>query len=148
MSKVTYASKQKYQPNVSRFLAVCSRNYMHIQRWLTQEPSEGTYWRVDGEFGRLDVRLLENTKYTQLVEISRCVGASALVSTPKVSVRIYHDAKLAEVLTSQQIYQLRPVYDYPNMHMHHRDEKYQVNAFLEELLRIDNLTKFICESDI
>nr|WP_283102868.1 DUF1249 domain-containing protein [Shewanella abyssi] len=125
-------------------MAVCARNYMHIQRWLTLEPSEGKHWQVDGEFGRLDVRLLENTKYTQLVEISRWAGGHALVSTPKVSVRIYHDAKLAEVLTSQQIYQLRPVYDYPNMHMHHRDEKYQVNAFLEELLKIDNLTKFIC----
>ncbi|WOT04628.1 DUF1249 domain-containing protein [Shewanella youngdeokensis] len=145
MSKVVYG--RKYKPNVSRYLAVCSRNYMHIQRWLTLEPCAGTHWQVEGEFGRLDVRLLENTKYTQLVEISRCTGAHAFVSRPIVSVRVYHDAKLAEVLTSQQIYQLRPVYDYPNMHMHQRDEKYQVNAFLEALLKIDNLTKFICKSN-
>ncbi|MCG9728574.1 DUF1249 domain-containing protein [Shewanella sp. Isolate13] len=143
MSKVLLARKSKYQPNVSQFLALCGRNYMHIQRWLTLEPSEGKQWRVRGEFGQLDVCLLENTRYTQLVQISRCVGSNEWLTTPKVSVRIYHDAKLAEVLTSQQIYQLRPVYDYPNMHMHHRDEKYQVNAFLEELLKIDNLTKFV-----
>ena len=143
MSNAVLNSKNRYQPNVSQFLALCGRNYMHIQRWLTLEPSEGKQWRVTGEFGQLDVCLLENTKYTQLVQISRCVGNHELVTTPKVSVRIYHDAKLAEVLTSQQIYQLRPVYDYPNIHMHHRDEKFQVNAFLEELLRIDNLTKFI-----
>ncbi|MDB2387216.1 DUF1249 domain-containing protein [Shewanella sp.] len=140
-------NKQKYQPNVSQFLAVCSRNYMHIQRWLTLEPSAGKHWQVKGEFGQLSVRLLENTKYTQLVEIARCAGQHSLVSTPKVTVRVYHDAKLAEVLTSQQIYQLRPVYDYPNLNMYHRDEKYQVNAFLETLLKIDSLTKFIDKSN-
>ncbi|ABV88874.1 DUF1249 domain-containing protein [Shewanella pealeana] len=143
MSNVEFAKKSKYKPNISQFLALCGRNYMHIQRWLTLEPCEGKQWLVQGEFGQLDVCLLENTRYTQLVQISRCVGGNEWLTTPKVSVRIYHDAKLAEVLTSQQIYQLRPVYDYPNMHMHHRDEKYQVNAFLEELLKIDNLTKFV-----
>ncbi|MGG7092265.1 DUF1249 domain-containing protein [Shewanella indica] len=139
-------SDKKYQPDVSRFLALCGRNYGHIQRWLPDEGQVGESWQVEGDFGCLDVELLENTRYTQLVSISRHVGKGGLVPVPKVTVRIYHDAKLAEVLSSRQIYQLRPVYDYPNLRMYHRDEKYQVNAFLEELLKIDCQARLVCQS--
>ncbi|ASJ95564.1 MULTISPECIES: DUF1249 domain-containing protein [Shewanella] len=139
--------KQDYQVNVSRFLALCSRNYFNILRWLPANCEQGECWQVEGDFGCLEVRLLENTQYTQLVEISRTLDMVQYVDTPKVVVRVYHDAKLAEVLTSRQIYRLRPVYDYPNIRMYHRDEKYQVNAFLEELLMIDNHARVICQSE-
>lgn len=139
-------SDKKYQPDVSRFLALCGGNYGHIQRWLPEQGEVGESWQVEGDFGCLDVELLENTRYTQLVSISRHVGKGGLIPAPKVTVRIYHDAKLAEVLSSRQIYQLRPVYDYPNLRMYHRDEKYQVNAFLEELLKIDCQARLVCQS--
>nr|WP_275658990.1 DUF1249 domain-containing protein [Shewanella sp. Isolate11] len=139
--------RHSYQVDVSRFLALCGRNYVHILRWLPITCVEGECWQVEGDFGCLDVKLLENTQYTQLIEISRSIGLPQLVDTPKVVVRVYHDAKLAEVLTSRQIYRLRAVYDYPNVRMYHRDEKYQVNAFLEELLKIDNHTRIICQSE-
>jgi len=138
---------KRYQPDVNRFLSLCGRNYFYILRWLPIEAAQGDVWQVEGEFGCLDVRLLENTKYTQLIEISRALNQSDFVHSPQVCVRVYHDAKLAEVLTSRQIYQLRPVYDYPNIRMHHRDEKYQVNAFLEELLKIDSHMSAICLSE-
>ncbi|GGI79278.1 DUF1249 domain-containing protein [Shewanella gelidii] len=127
---------KKYNPNVSEFLALCGRNYIRILKWLPEELSLNQNVALKGEHGVLMVKLLENTKYTQLVEIYRDVGKSQFVTTPSVVVRVYHDAKLAEVLTSQQIYKLQPVYDYPNLRMFHRDEKYQVNAFLEELLKV------------
>ncbi|KFZ36024.1 hypothetical protein HR45_18640 [Shewanella mangrovi] len=131
------ALKDRYQPNVNQFLALCGRNYAHIQRWLPEECQLGDQWQVSGTFGCLDVEVLENTPYTQLVSITRNVDSQGVVPVPKVTVRIYHDAKLAEVLSSQQIFRLQAVYDYPNLRMHHPDEKYQVNAFLEELLKID-----------
>jgi len=137
--------KQKYQPNVSLFLAVCSRNYGHILKWLPEQLSVNVPWRVEGEFGTLSINLLENTKYTQLVEISRNIPNGHFFKSPKATVRVYHDAQLAEVLTSQQIYRLKPMYDYPNQHMHHSDEKFQVNAFLEDLLKI-GFRKVTCQS--
>ncbi|MGX9462076.1 DUF1249 domain-containing protein [Shewanella sp. A14] len=136
MAEFTLNKKQKYQPNVSAFLAVCGRNYAHILKWLPEHIDVNEPWLVKGQFGTLTISLLENTKYTQLVEISRPMPAGHFFKSPKAIVRIYHDAQLAEVLTSQQIYRLKPVYDYPNIHMHHSDEKFQVNAFLEELLKI------------
>lgn len=141
-------AKDKYQPDVSRFLALCGRNYAHIARWLPDDCHTGAQWLVEGEFGCLQVSLLESTPYTQVVSISRPMGMGAahLVPVPQVTVRVYHDAKLAEVLSSQQISQLRPVYDYPNLRMYHRNEKYQVNAFLEELLKIDCRARLVCQS--
>lgn len=144
MSSASSLNPKRYQPNINRFLALCGRNYFHILRWLPDGVQQGETWQVEGEHGCLFVRLLENTRYTQLIEISRHVGKNDYIDSPKITVRVYHDAKLAEVLTSRQIYQLSPVYDYPNIRMHHRDEKYQVNAFLEELLRIDNYTSVVC----
>ena len=139
-------TKAKYQPNVSQFLALCGRNYAHILKWLPEDATVGELWKIDGAFGALELNILENTKYTQLVEISRHVEQASFVPTPKVSVRIYHDAKLAEVLSSQQIFKLQPVYDYPNSCMHHSNEKFQVNAFLEELLKIGCRTRLVCQS--
>lgn len=138
---------KRYQPDINKFLSLCGRNYFHILRWLPSDASQGDAWVVEEDIGCLNVRLLENTSYTQLIEISRCVGKSDYIHSPCVSVRVYHDAKLAEVLTSRQISQLSPVYDYPNIRMYHRDEKYQVNAFLEELLKIGGHMSAICLSE-
>ncbi|MCL1088091.1 DUF1249 domain-containing protein [Shewanella profunda] len=146
MATSTSHQKPRYRPNVSDFLALCGRNYGYMLKWLPLEVAIGQSWQLEGEFGILVVRILENTKYTQLVEISRPLGMVEFINTPKVLVRIYHDAKLAEVLTGQQIYQLRPVYDYPNLRMYHSDEKYQVNAFLEELLKIGSQQHLVCQS--
>ncbi|QDE32559.1 MULTISPECIES: DUF1249 domain-containing protein [Shewanella] len=140
MAKFILNKKQKYQPNVSDFLAVCGRNYAHILKWLPEQINVNEPWKINGKFGMLSINLIENTKYTQLVEISRPIPNGHFFKSPKVIVRVYHDAQLAEVLTSQQIYRLKPVYDYPNIHMHHSDEKFQVNAFLEELLKIGSLS--------
>ncbi|WP_299491189.1 DUF1249 domain-containing protein [uncultured Shewanella sp.] len=157
MTQSRFAKKTKYQPNISRFLALCGRNYVNILRWLPHATLKGHHWQVVGEWGCLNVRLLEDTPYTQVINISRDIGfkkisssnqvsseSVLLLSTPHISVRIFHDAQLAEVLTSQQISQLRPVYDYPNVEMHHEDEKFRVNAFLEELLKIGGLVKTVC----
>ena len=157
MAHSRFTKKTKYQPNISRFLALCGRNYVNILRWLPQVSLKGHTWQVQGECGRLNVRLLEDTPYTQVINITRDIyggslsiekvdrsSSSTLLSVPHISVRIFHDAQLAEVLTSQQISQLRPVYDYPNVEMHHEDEKYRVNAFLEELLKIGGLVNTVC----
>lgn len=129
-------AKARYQPDINSFLALCGRNYALLLKWLPHSLAADAPVSVRGSHGVLKITLLENTRYTQLVEISRPLLKISLVEDPKVLVRIYHDAKLAEVLTGQQISLLSAVYDYPNLRMYQSDEKYQVNAFLEDLLKI------------
>ena len=40
--------------------------------------------------------------------------------------RLYHDAMVAEVCSSQQIFRFKARYDYPNKKLHQRDEKHQI----------------------
>ena len=49
-----------------------------------------------------------------------------------MTVRLYHDAMVAEVCSSQQIFRFKARYDYPNKKLHQRDEKHQINQFLAD----------------
>jgi uncharacterized protein YqiB (DUF1249 family) len=80
------------------------------------------------------VQILESTRYTSTLEMSQIHASHAKYLSPSMVVRLYHDAKVAEVLESQRTSQLQPVYEYPNLKMHQRNEKFLVNVFLAEWL--------------
>ncbi|MCG7498208.1 DUF1249 family protein [Vibrio sp. Of7-15] len=79
------------------------------------------------------VKIVEVTKYTTIVDICQ-TDANPSLPLPKLTVRLYHDARVAEVCASQQISQIKPRYDYPNSRMLQKDEKHQVNQFLSDWL--------------
>ena len=54
--------------------------------------------------------------------------------TPRLEVRVYHDARMAEVVGAEHARRFRSVYPYPNVDMHQPDEKSQLNLFLGEWL--------------
>ena len=81
------------------------------------------------------MRLCE-TNYSQLlVAIEQTAPAVTYWSLPSLTVRLYHDARVAEVCSSQQIFRFKARYDYPNKKLHQRDEKHQINQFLADWLR-------------
>ncbi len=80
------------------------------------------------------VKIVESTRYTSTLLMAQIAGNSPTFLRPSMSIRLYHDAKVAEVLESQRISRLKPVYEYPNLHMHQRNEKFMVNIFLAEWL--------------
>lgn len=98
------------------------------------EESTPTVSRVVGGYD-LCLRVIERRKYT--TTISLCYGLAAqcpLVSDPYVKIRLYHDAKLAEIVAYQNEAKFSPKYEYPNRKMFHINEKRQVNIFLRDLL--------------
>lgn len=46
-----------------------------------------------------------------------------------MTVRLYHDAMVAEVCSSQQIFRFKARYDYPNKKLHQRDESIKLISF-------------------
>lgn len=97
------------------------------------------------DFLSYKVTITEVTRYTALVTFEQeslnaavnnipVIVADAL--QPRMTIRLYHDARLAEVLASQDIRQVKPRYDYPNRQMHQQDEKQQTNQFLNEWLHL------------
>ena len=53
---------------------------------------------------------------------------------PTIRIRVYHDAKSAEVIEFQNQRRFQAIYDYPNAKMRQRNEKAQINRFLSEFL--------------
>lgn len=124
--------RNTYIPNLSDWQACCSRNYLRLQRLLAGLGEASELAIEDEQQGSFTLTCVEETRYTTTVRMKHERGHSLL--SPVMLVRLYHDAKMAEVLSSQQISHIKPRYHYPNRHMHQQDEKHQVNHFLGEWL--------------
>lgn len=84
---------------------------------------------------KIIVCIEECTKFTTSLSFFTQHG-STLKWLPGVFIqaRMYHDAKVAEVVNFQQNKRFNSRYDYPNKKMHQPNEKQQINYFLGEWL--------------
>lgn len=126
--------RRAYIPNLADWQTVCSRNYLRLQRLLAGLGHADEIAVHDQGNGNFTLSLLEQTRYTTTLSMKHERGVTPLTPAPEMTVRMYHDAKMAEVLSSQQISHIKARYHYPNQHMHQQDEKHQVNHFLGEWL--------------
>ncbi len=82
------------------------------------------------------LHVVERRKYTTTITLSyRLAQQYALITDPYVKIRLYHDAKLAEIIGYQNEAKFLPKYAYPNHKMFQPSEKRHVNLFLTDLLR-------------
>lgn len=130
----------RYKVDLKRFMSDCETNYHRLRKLLPGiEETDSFQLALPGESGELMVLdVLERTPYTSLVEI-RQQGIS--VRSPWLpetclKVRLYHDARLAEVVNCAGKRNPRPRYLYPNEDMLQPDEKAQWNQFLSEWLAL------------
>jgi uncharacterized protein YqiB (DUF1249 family) len=150
----------KYRPKLSTLMNLCEVNYMLLMRLLASNNNE----EIIGEerkffisdFLAYTIKTLEITRYTSLISICQEMPNAEQVNVehdrnldddnkkvlfssilhPKMTIRLYHDARMAEVISNQDISQVKPRYDYPNSKMHLPDEKEQINMFLKEWLQL------------
>jgi uncharacterized protein YqiB (DUF1249 family) len=84
------------------------------------------------------IKIIDCSRYTSTLEMSQKsqIGQIGQIEyeflRPVVQVRLYHDAKMAEVISAQNIGSLKPSYQYPNTKMYQKNEKEMVNLFLAE----------------
>lgn len=88
----------------------------------------------------LDVRvspvngLFSEAEPNQLMDSEHDIDLLSLLASYTLHVRLYHDAQLAEVVSSKGSLHVKPRHEYPNRDMHQCDEKSQRNQFLGELM--------------
>ena len=113
-----------YEDNFKRLMYLLPELKTYGEQILDVKRQEG-----------LHISVLERHKYTTVVEIAQHLvhGISALTQ-PSMTVRIYHDAEVAEVLSYQHHQRFQAKYDYPNPDMLQVREKLRVNEFLGEWL--------------
>ncbi|RYY01577.1 MAG: DUF1249 domain-containing protein [Gammaproteobacteria bacterium] len=158
---VTY--RERYRVDLPLQMAECETNYVRLQKLLVQHFNKPTRDQTGDEYRFMvsrgeqqwlhQLRILERSPYTTTLQLSQTTVAniSTWLRMPRLTVRMYHDAKLAEVLAWEGHKRLRPRYEYPNQSMYHADEKLQINQFLGELLtrclseghQVDDVKQFL-----
>ncbi len=84
----------------------------------------------------VNVRLTRVGPHTSVMMLSHGLAAGGrLIPNIRLEVRIYHDARMAEVIAYQGRGRFRPYYSVPNRHMYQPHEKQLVNLFFHEWLR-------------
>ena len=128
--------RARHKVDLAGLQALCTANYLAILRLLPQLQGESAACFVIDALGggKVSVRVLERGPYTTFIDIEQIGGEAAAAGQAHFQVRVYHDARMAEVIACQGHRQIRPRYDYPNAGMYHRDEKFQVNRFFGEWL--------------
>lgn len=125
---------KKYVPHLADLQATCAKNYALFMSLLPDiDTSELSYSFSASKALQYRITLLDTAPYTTTLKMEQ-INSSTLLTKPVMDIRLYHDAKMAEVLSSQHAGAIAPSYDYPNPDMYHKDEKERVNTFLSEWL--------------
>ena len=157
----TQDNNECYKVNLKGFMARCESNYRRLYRVFPDVATDSIRrLGLSGSLGReVLLTVTERTPYTTLLSIreqgasNSCPNNSDANShglgfrsssevknkpswrePPVLNVRMYHDARLAEVVSCDGLRSVVPKNAYPNKNMLQRDEKAQWNRFLEEWL--------------
>ncbi|OEF25483.1 DUF1249 family protein [Vibrio rumoiensis] len=125
--------QKTYHVDLAGLMRIYETNYAKMNALIPMEPSVGQTrsYQVSDMSYQLEIK--EVTRYTTLVDVCQC-DVRPVFPLPRMLVRLYHDARVAEVCSSEQISRVKPRYDYPNKKMMQKDEKFQLNQFLGEWL--------------
>lgn len=135
--------KTRYKIDLPGQMAECEANYHRLIKLMPHHATVDDWQFVISGGPRnhcLRIRIVERSRYTTTVQLAqldiRVPENHGWLRMPKLTVRLYHDARLAEVLAWEGHRSVRPRYDYPNSAMYQSDEKAQLNRFLGEWLAL------------
>lgn len=138
------ADKRPYAVDLRRQQALCEANYVRLCK-LLPEIDQHDNWEYlfaspqsDGQGGvageKIQLQVLQRAPYTLTLDVKQAWASHPYEQARELRVRMYHDARMAEVVAWNQQWNTRSRYDYPNARMQQEDEKYQLNCFLGEWL--------------
>lgn len=134
------ALRERYKVDFPAQMAECEVNYYRLMKLIGDHPLDDYRFLIQrGQHPWLQlISILERSPYTTTLSWRQLplFHASPWLSSPKLTIRLYKDAELAEVLAWEGHRRLRPRYDYPNKAMYLADEKRQFNRFLAEWLEL------------
>ncbi|WP_339669185.1 DUF1249 domain-containing protein [Dasania marina] len=134
---------KKQTTDLAGQMAECEANYARVMKLMPDMASVSLreFWVQLPAQQRAHFRLevLERCAYTTIMEFSQLESSFAgqldWAPAPHFTLRVYHDARMAEVSAFHGNHRLRSNYDYPNKSMFQRDEKAQLNKLLGQWLK-------------
>jgi len=135
---ITLAVRRRSRFDLASLQAQCALNYARLSRLLPEIRELGSRKQIalsqgGQDFGVLHFEVLEVCPWTSSVQLSHDYSGTWL-HLPRLVVRLYHDLRLAEVMSTQHNRPLASRYPYPNTAMQQPDEKSQLNGFLGQCL--------------
>ena len=131
--------KQRYTTNLKGMHEHCEASYLRLRQliadWDTFERLELAIDAGNSPARLVTLELEERNPYTTTIMLHQQDVILPWAEGPKIGVRVYHDARMAEVISWNRHRLLQARYQYPNEKMYLPDEKAQLNQFLGECLR-------------
>lgn len=126
---------RRYTVDLQAYMAECEANYRRLMKLMPEDNDEIVYQvqLPDQSSVLMRFQVLERCKYTTMLTVEQ-TGRKPWLPESHFEVRVYHDAKMAELIAFQKQGKMRSVYGYPNEKMHQKDEKFQQLSFLSECL--------------
>ena len=129
---------KRYSIDLPAHLAECDANFLRLKKLfpsLRERDASSFGIDINGNVLEIKLEVVERSRYTSLVRLTQ-LPVAPWSRKPSITIRMYHDARSAEVVEYQGKRHFRAVYDYPNEDMRHPDEKAQINRFLGEYLSL------------
>ncbi|WP_396588393.1 DUF1249 domain-containing protein [Bermanella sp. R86510] len=126
-----------YVPDLSGMASVCEANFARLMRLLPDMAAghgRHVYFMEGTNHTAIRLTITEQFKYTLTILVEQTSRLHDYLNPPSMEVRLYQDVRMAEVIRYDTYHRFNGIYHYPNEHMHHPDEKQQINAFLGEWL--------------
>ena len=131
--------KPRYKVDLASQQAECEANFYRLVKILVHFE-ERDQWIFEVGVGPVSAEVLINitdrAPYTTTLQIRQLESNNQWAKIPVLTVCMYHDVNMAEVVGWENHRRMRPRYEYPNPDMYHSDEKAQLNQFLREWLTL------------
>lgn len=131
-------SRRSHIPSLPQLSSLAEGNYVRLQKLLpdSKAGTQLTFSLSNGSHKgmRISVTIDEIHRYTTMLTIQQREKLAPGLKGPRMQVRMYHDAGMAEVVRYQDKQVNQGTYQYPNPAMFQPDEKTQLNRFLADCL--------------
>lgn len=123
--------RQQRIERLSYFHSDCELNYVRLQKLVGDQTNKTCVLRSGAkEEIELRIDISEESKYSRLLRLEGRMGFLPWACTQEMIVRMYDDARMAEVISVDRRRVRLINYKYPNKDMYAPDEKNQLNHFL------------------
>lgn len=130
-------SKQKsISVDIKGHHAQCELNFHRLLTLMPGWKEGAEQWAFaigSGHLFKVQMRVIDSARYTTTLEVEQHQQG---LQPPRLIVRLYHDASMAEIISWDGHRHWKPHYDYPNPQMYMPDEKLALNRFLGDWLEV------------
>ena len=119
--------RKRYVPDLVQIGALYESNYSRLLKLIrvmgSRDAIQLNLHNGEAYIGSVRIELLESSRYTDTFLLEQTAAVGKWVNNPRMTVRLYHDALVAEVIGKHGRQAAAGVNHYPNHQMHLPDEK-------------------------